>query len=186
MSTASKSILIATSSVIAVLLALLAVKTFFIGHYHIPQKGNGMYPGLLPGNHLFTVRRAYSDASSVKRGDIVVFVREENGQLYDYIWRVVALPGDKVEASGEALTINGKPVQRQRVREVAGSTVFREQIGDASYEIAFDTSPRFIPPDTSITVPPDQFFVMGDNRFQATDSRYFGPIAFSSIIGKKL
>jgi len=105
---------------------------------------------------------------------------------YNYIWRVVALPGDKVEASGDVLIINGQPVQRQRVRGADGTVIFREQLGDAAYEVAFDTAPRSRPPDVSVTVPPDQFFVMGDNRFGAYDSRYFGPIAFSSIIGKKL
>src|SRR5207244_4326654 len=105
MPTASKTKKIATWSVIAVLLVILAIKTFFIGYYRIPQ--NGMYPGLPAGSSLFTSKRAYSSVASVKRGDIVVFVREENGQRYNYIWRVVALPGDKVEASGEVLTING-------------------------------------------------------------------------------
>ena len=175
---------IAVSTITAILLVLLAVKTFFIGFYHIPQ--NGMYPGLPAGSRLLTAKRAYPDASSVKHGDIVVFVREENGQSYVYIWRVVALPGDKVEASGESLAINGQPVRRQRVREAGGSTIFQEQTGDATYEVAFDTSPSSSPPDTSLTIPPDHFFVMGDNRFEAIDSRYFGPIAFSSIIGKKL
>jgi signal peptidase I len=184
MSTTTKAKKIATWSVITILLSFLAVKTFFIGYYRIPQ--NGMYPGLPAGSSLFTAKRAYSGASSVKRGDIVVFVREEDGQRYNYIWRVVAMPGEKVEASGEALTINGQPVQRQRASEADGRVVFREQIGDAAYEVAFDTSPRSRPPDSSVTIPPDQFFVMGDNRFDARDSRYFGPIAFSSIIGKKL
>jgi signal peptidase I len=184
MTTTSKAKKIATWSIIAVLLAILASKAFFIGYYRIPQ--NGMYPGLPAGSTLFTIKRAYSGASSVKRGDIVAFVREENGQRYNYIWRVVALPGDKVEASGQSLSINGQPVQRQRIREADGRTVFREQIGDAAYEVAFDISPRSRPPDSSLTVPPDQFFVMGDNRFDARDSRYFGPIAFNSIIGKKL
>ena len=184
MSTTSKATKIATSSAIAVLLAVLAIKTFFIGYYRIPQ--NGMYPGLPAGSSLFTSKRAYSDSSSVKCGDIVVFVREENGQRYDYIWRVVALPGDKVEASGEGLTINGQPVQRERVREADGTTIFREQVGAAAYEVAFDTSPLSRPPDSSVTVPPGHFFVMGDNRFNARDSRYFGPISFTSIIGRKL
>jgi signal peptidase I len=184
MSTASKATKIAGWSIVTILLALLGVKTFFIGFYHIPQ--NGMYPGLPAGSRLFTSKRAYADASSVERGDIVVFMREENGQRYVYIWRVIALPGERVDASGELLTINGQPVRRQRVREAGESTMFREQIGDSTYEVAFDTAPRFIPPDTSVMVPPDHFFVMGDNRFQASDSRYFGPVAFSSIIGKKL
>ena len=113
-------------------------------------------------------------------------MREENGQRYLYIWRIIALPGEKVEASGESLTINSQLVQRQRIRETSGKTIFREQIGDVSYEVAFDQSPSYSPPDISLTVPPDQFFVMGDNRFDARDSRYFGTIPFSSIIGKKL
>lgn len=184
MSTESKAKKFASWSIIAVLLVVLGIKTFFIEYYRIPQ--NGMYPGLPAGSSLFAAKRAYAGVSSVKRGDIVIFVREENGQRYNYIWRVIALPGEKVEASGEALNINGQPVQRQRIREADGKTIFREQIGDAIYEIAFDTSSSSHPPDASLTVPPDQFFVMGDNRFDARDSRYFGPIAFSSIIGKKL
>jgi signal peptidase I len=180
----SKARKIVTWSVIGALLAIFAIKTFFIGYYRIPQ--NGMYPGLPAGSILLTVKRAYSDASSVKRGDIVVFVHELNGQRYNYIWRVIALPGEKVEVAGEALTINGQAVQRRHVREADGKPIFREQIGDVSYEVAFDPSSRNRPPDASVTVPPGQFFVMGDNRLNAFDSRYFGPISFSSIIGKKL
>jgi len=179
---ATKKIL--TWSIVVVSAALLTIKTFFIGYYRIPQ--NGMYPGLPAGSALFTTKRAYSDASSVKRGDIIVFVREENGQPYNYIWRVVALPGEKVEASGESLVINGQAVQRQRIRETGGKSVYREQIGAVSYEIAFDTAPRYVPPDVLLTVPPTHFFVMGDNRLDARDSRYFGPVSFNSIIGKKL
>src|SRR5437879_2207913 len=122
--------------VIAGFLVLLAAKMFSIGYYQIPQ--NGMYPGLPAGSTIFTAKRAYSDASHDKRGDIIVFVRDENGQRYNYIWRVVALPGEKVETSGESLIINGQPVQRQRVREANGRTIFQEQIGGASYEVAFD------------------------------------------------
>ncbi len=169
---------------ITVLLALVAGKIFFIDYYRIPQ--NGMYPGLPSGSIVFTAKRAYSDPSSVKRGDIIVFVREENGQRYNYIWRVIALPGEKVETSGESLAINGRAAERREVREKDGETVFQEQIGDALYEIAVGPSPSPRPPDVSLTVPADQFFVMGDNRFAARDSRYFGPIPFTSIIGKKL
>jgi signal peptidase I len=64
--------------------------------------------------------------------------------------------------------------------------VLDAQIGDVTYEVAFDPWPKSPPPDASVTVPPDRFFVMGDNRLKAVDSRYFGPIAVSSIIGKKL
>jgi signal peptidase I len=166
------------------ILVLIAAKIFFIGYYRIPQ--NGMCPNLPAGSIIFTTKRAYAGASSVKRGDIIVFVREENGYRYNVIWRIVGLPGEKVDAFGEMISINNHPVQRQRVREVNGQIIFREQIDGAAYEVAIDNSVHDRPPDTSMIVPPDQFFVMGDNRFKALDSRYFGPIPFRSIIGKKL
>lgn|SRR5437867_1734748 len=180
----SKANRIVTLSAIGVVLALLAVKTFFIGYYRIPQ--NGMYPTLPAGSLLFTLKRPYSDVSNVKRGDIIVFVREQDGGRYNYIWRVIGLPGEKVEASGELLTINDQPVRRERVGELDGKKIFREQIGHASYQISFDPSARDRPPDAFVTVPSEHLFVMGDNRFSAYDSRYFGPISFGSIIGKKL
>jgi len=166
------------------LLTILAVKTFLIGYSRIPQ--NGMYPTLPAGSRLFIPRHAYSDPSKVRRGDIIVFKRQENGQTYHYIWRVVGLPGEKIEATGESLTINGRAVERQPVRESDGKRILREQIGNLAYQVAFDISPRNSPPDSSVTVPAGEFFVMGDNRFDARDSRYFGPIPFASIIGKKL
>jgi signal peptidase I len=173
-----------TWSIIAILLGLLALKTFVIGYYRIPQ--NGMYPALPAGSVLFTLKRAYPDVSRVKRGDIIVFVREQNGQRYNYIWRVIGLPGDKVQTSGESLIINGQPVGRERATDAGGRTVFREQIGDASYQVAFDSSTQDRPPDVSVIVPADHLFVMGDNRLNAFDSRRFGPIPFRSVVGKKL
>jgi signal peptidase I len=184
MNTAPRTKKIITGALVAIALALLFIKTFLVGIYRVPQ--NGMYPGLPAGSRVFAARHAYSDASKVKRGDIVVFIREENGERYNYIWRVIALPGETIVASGDSLSIAGQSVQRQRIREADGKTIFREQIADASYEVAFESSPRYTPPKVSITVPPGQFFVMGDNRFDARDSRYFGPISFTSIIGKKL
>ena len=159
MSTTSKAAKIATWSIVALLFGVVAIKTFFIGYYRIPQ--NGMYPTLPAGSILFTIKRPYTDSSSVKRGDIIVFVHEQNGGRYNYIWRVIALPGEKVEAFGESLTINGQPVQRERINDTNGKTIFREQIGDVSYQTAIDPSAPNRPPDASVTVPPDQFFVMG-------------------------
>jgi len=96
------------------------------------------------------------------------------------------LPGDKVQTSGESLIINGQPAARERLADADGKSLFRESVGNISYEIAFDPSASERPPDVSVIVPPDHVFVMGDNRFNAFDSRRFGPIPFSSIIGKKL
>src|SRR5216110_1536560 len=135
-------------SVLIVVLMLFAVKALFVGYYRIPQ--NGMYPTLPAGSVLFTIRRPYSDISAVKRGDIIVFVREQNRQRYNYIWRVIGLPGDKIQTSGESLIINGQPVGHERVTNAGSRAVSREQIGDASYQIAFDSSTQDRPPDVSV------------------------------------
>jgi signal peptidase I len=184
MSWRSISVVIVAGIGVLFLVAMVTAKMFFIDYYRIPQ--NGMYPGLPAGSRFLTAKRPYADAASVKRGDVVVFVHEENGNRYNFIWRVIGLPGEKIEASGESLLINGEAVKRQQVRRSDSEIVLQEQIGDVSYEVAFERSPAKMPPDVSITVPAGQFFVMGDNRFAARDSRYFGPIPFGSIIGKKL
>jgi len=164
--------------------ALLIVKAFFISYYVIPQ--NGMYPGLPAGSVFFAMQHPYAASSQVKRADIVVFTRHTDAGRYVYIWRVIGLPGDTIEAAGERLVINGQTIARERLREEQGLGIFRERVWQASYEVAISQSPRDLPPAASLTVPPDQFFVMGDNRFNAVDSRYFGPIPFDAIIGRKL
>jgi signal peptidase I len=184
MSWRSMSVVIFAGIGVVFLIAMVTAKMFFIDYYRIPQ--NGMYPGLPAGSYILTAKRPYADAASVKRGDVVVFMHEENGNRYNLVWRVVGLPGETIEVSGESLLINGEAVKRQQVRRSDSETVLREQIGDVSYQVALQPSPAKMPPDVSVTVPADHFFVMGDNRLGARDSRYFGPIPFGSIIGKKL
>jgi len=171
-------------SVGAVLSTLLVAKLLFLGDYVIPQ--NGMYPGLPSGSRLLTIKHPYASPSEVKRGDIVVFTRDDNSGRYIFIWRVIGLPGDTIETAGESLVINGRPVVRDRIREDQGTVIFRERLDEATYEVAISQSPRERPPDASVVVPSDHFFVLGDNRLNALDSRYLGPIAFSTIIGRKL
>lgn len=171
-------------AVVAVIAVLLLGRLFIVDFYRIPQ--NGMYPGLPVGSRVFGFKLAYSSPSDVRRGDIVIFRREVKGESYTYIWRVVALPGETIEAAGESLSINGQPVKRDHVRDDPEGVIFREENNGANYEICFKQRERDDVPDASLTVPADHFFVMGDNRFGAADSRYFGPIPFSSIVGRKL
>jgi signal peptidase I len=170
--------------VVAAVLALVVVRLFVGWFSVIPQ--NGMYPGLPAGSWVFGLYRPYADVSQVARGDIIMFERQEKGQRYVYIWRVVGLPGETVMIDGDRLLVNDKEVLRDKVRSEDSLEIYRERCEDATYEVAY--GPK-LPPDIAdsmkVTVPQDHLFVMGDNRHHAVDSRAFGPIPFSSIVAKK-
>jgi signal peptidase I len=168
---------------VALLGAAVVVKMFFIGYYNVPQ--NGMYPALPKGSRLFTLRHAYGSAADVKPGDVIVFDRVVEGQTYHYIWRVIGRPGDVVVAKGRELSVNGRAMERGRFRQVGGQQIYEEVLGAVRYEVAFDDVPKKEAPAVSLTVPAGHFFVMGDNRDDAMDSRYFGTVPFESIIGRK-
>lgn len=185
--TSSRKVLVAPAAVLILgVLAFTATRVLLAGRwYRIPQ--NGMYPTLPAGSYLVVDPHPYRVASDVRRGDIIVFVRAENGAQYKFIWRVIGLPGDSVKVVGESLAINGASVPRHSLREDGTLAVFQETNGPVSYEVAYPrASGGQEPPLVSITVPADQFFVMGDNRYNARDSRHFGPVPFAAIIGKKV
>lgn len=150
----------------------------------IPQ--NGMYPGLPANSRLITLRKPYDAPADVQRGDIIVFTHAEDGRQTTYIWRVVGLPGDKIETSLRSVKVNGKELPLVKKRVDGEFVIFRETNGSAQYEIAYEDNPRWLPPDIDVVVPRDHFFVLGDNRHQAgKDSRTIGTIPFQSIRGKK-
>ncbi len=168
---------------IVILVGLLVIKKYWIGYYRIPQ--NAMFPTIRAGGALFAFRNAYSNPSQVKRGDLIVFLKHDRGQKSTYIFRVIGVPGDSISASGEALVVNGKPAVRERLETRGQFVIFMEHVVDSpDYEIAFDQSSDQHPPDVTERIPQRYFFVMGDNRLHAYDSRYFGPISFDSIVAK--
>ncbi|MGI9047816.1 MAG: signal peptidase I, partial [Rubrobacteraceae bacterium] len=96
-----------------------------------------------------------------KRGDIVVFKSVTNPNL-DLIKRVVGLPGDTIQVKNDVLFVNGK---RQK-------------------ESYISKDPGFQPPFGPATVPKGHYFMMGDNRGNSEDSRYFGPVPKKNIEGE--
>ena len=148
-----------------------------------------MYPTLPAGSRFLAKLHPYKSISEVKRGDIIVFVREENGARYNYIWRVIGLPGETIEVEGRRVSVNGREFNHEQVRIEGNYVIVKEASDEASYEIAFDQNPQYpqYPPSpvAPVTLTSAQFCVLGDNRFNARDSSYFGPIDFSSIAAKK-
>ena len=162
----------------------IVLKLFFFNFLIVPQ--DGMYPGIPAGSIFFTKRKPYGNVADVKRGDVVVFTRMEKGNNYKFVWRVVGLPGDNVEVSSDSVLINGQELKHDQLRKEGNFLIYRELNGNVSYEVAYDQSAKRYPSKTSIDVPPNHVFVLGDNRYEAMDSTYFGPIPFESITEKKM
>ncbi len=118
-------------------------------------------PGV-PDQHWFTI----IDYGSPERGDVVVFTPPAPGQQKPYIKRVIGLPGDHVQITGDNQVL------------VNGTALEEEYIGD------YDSSCTGNPVNCDVTVPPGHVFVMGDHRDRSEDSRFFGVVQEDRIIGK--
>lgn len=140
-----------------------------------------------------------------QRGDVVVFRYPPNDSI-DYIKRVVGLPGDKIEYINKKLTINGKPVPLKNDGKYYDEAKLQEldqleeQLGDKTHKILNDkysssnayALPSFTDPDACeyvpkgivCTVPKDKYFVLGDNRDNSEDSRYWGFVPDKNLVGK--
>ncbi|HXO42214.1 MAG TPA: signal peptidase I [Thermoanaerobaculia bacterium] len=156
--------------------------TFVVQTYYIPS--GSMENTLLVGDHLFVNRFIYGPAAtdlehkllplrSVRRGDIVVFRSKENLRL-DVVKRCVGIPGDVMRVVDKQLYINGK------------------MVNDSAY--ATHGSPEHIPPNFGelgtrdyfgpFSVPPASYFCMGDNRDNSLDSRFWGELPASYLLGR--
>ena len=162
--------------------ALVGLRLFFVDVHFIPQ--NGMYPTFPRGTYVVTARRPYERIEQVSRGDVVVFVQIQDSARYLYIWRVVGLPGDRIVTTGDSLIVNDESIAREMVREENGMSVHIERADGVSHMVAIARVPENVPPDLAVEVGGDQLFVMGDNRFNAYDSRFLGTIPFSAVVGK--
>jgi signal peptidase I len=171
-------------AVVALLGVLVALKLFVADLYTIPQ--NGMYPGLPQGSRFVALKRRFRGPSDVRRGDVIVFVRIVAARPYTFVWRVIGLPGDRVEVGADSVTINGRALPHEQVRTDGSMTIYRETNDESAYEVAYGGAPLRTAPITTQIVPAGEFFVLGDKRDNAQDSRFDGTVPFTSIIARKL
>ena len=172
------------SVVIAVILALF-VRTFVVQAFKIPT--GSMENNLLIGDHLLVNKFVYGPAptgfertllpiGTIKRGEVLVFKYPEQPDR-DFIKRVIGLPGETLEVRQKKVYINGKPLDEPYTHFLtapAGSA-FHE-------ETSFDVRDQYGP----VTIPPDHYFMMGDNRDNSQDSRYWGFLPRENIKGRAL
>lgn len=147
----------------AVLIALL-VRNFVVQSFKIPS--GSMQPTLIEGDRVLVNRLSYR-LHDINRGDVVVFSRPDTapaspGEPEDLIKRVIALPGETVEAHDGKVYVDHKAL-------------------DEPYLLDGTTTTNL---DEPVKVPEGELFVMGDNRGNSSDSRFIGPIPEDSVVGR--
>jgi signal peptidase I len=171
--------------VIAVTIALF-IRTFIVQAYKIPT--GSMEDNLLVGDHLLVnkfefgptetgLERWLLPVRNPRRGDVVVFKFPGQPER-DFIKRVIGLPGETLEVRDKRVYIDGRPISEPYVRFLE----VPETPSNAHEAASFDVRERFGP----VKVPPGQFFVMGDNRDNSEDSRYWGFLPRRNIKGLAL
>ena len=155
---------------VAVLLRAFVVETFFI-------PSGSMVPTLQIGDHIVVDKLSY-DLHGVERGDIVVFTRppDENcagPPVSDLVKRVIGLPGETISLNGRgSVEINGRRLDESWLPASVQGTTYPGPQGTA-FNLAHPYK-----------VPANHYFVMGDDRGDSCDSRFWGPISGSQIVGK--
>jgi signal peptidase I len=165
----------------------LYVRDQLIQPFIIPSAA--MYPTILPHDRIIAVKNAYQTADP-QRGDLVLFADPDNRRVF-FIKRVVAIAGDIVEIKSGNLYVSGVELPRESIgpatinsgKTTSTGEVFHENNNGANYRI-FISQEKPAADFGPITVPKHDCFVMADNRHNSFDSRYFGPIAVTSLKGK--
>lgn len=148
---------------VAVVVSLL-VRTFVFQTFYIPS--GSMEPTLQIGDRII-VSKLSVEFGTIHRGDILVFKAPKavanvcGDDVADLVKRVIGLPGDHLTSKGNTIYVNNKPLAQPWTHE----SVLGKAIGN-------------------VVVPKNHYFMMGDNEDDSCDSRYWGTIPRSSIIGK--
>ena len=165
--------------IIAILIAVV-IRTFIMQAYKIPSRS--MVPALLVGDHLLVnkfiygikipiIRKVLIPITDPQRGDIIVFVYP-NDRTKDYIKRVIGVGGDKIEIKNKNILINDQP--------------YKDAFGIFSDNLVY---PAIVQPRDNfgpVVVPQGSLFVMGDNRDESADSRFWGFVDLKDVEGKAL
>ncbi|MBF8639067.1 signal peptidase I [Pseudomonas luteola] len=190
-----------------VLAIVLVLRSFLVEPFQIPS--GSMKPTLEVGDFILVNKFAYGIRLPVidtkiipvgdpQRGDVMVF-RYPSDPSVNYIKRVVGLPGDTIRYTPEKqLFVNGQLVSKQLIGEEPGSLgsakLYKEKLGDVEHVIREEMTRYNLPADSQWVIPAGHYFMMGDNRDNSNDSRYWsdpgiphellGMVPDKNIVGK--
>jgi signal peptidase I len=197
-----------------VILIVFLLRSFLVEPFKIPS--GSMIPTLLVGDFILVNKFAYGirlpvanrkliEVGSPQRGDVMVFRYPEDPSL-DYIKRVVARPGDRIEYRDKRLSVNGRQLELKRLEDYLSrermqyTQRYLEKLDGTEHEILVEEdAPAFVPQVRTFpfaanchyninglvcTVPPGHYFLMGDNRDNSSDSRVWGFVPDENIVGR--
>jgi signal peptidase I len=197
-------------TLIGAIAVALAIRTLLVQPFYVPS--DSMLPTLLVGDHVFVNKFLFGAGMTgtdwrfptvrePKRGEVVVFqfARGPNGTIYPadqrpdlprdaFVKRLVGLPGDRIAVQGGRLVINGEPVPQEPLGKIFtdanGRTydIYLEKLDGCSHYVLDDPDwPSDDMPE--ITVKPDRYFFVGDNRDNSFDGRRVGTVSADELAG---
>jgi len=182
-----------------ILLVVLLLRSFLVEPFRIPS--GSMMPTLLIGDFILVNKFVYGvrlpvlhskiiETGKPGRGDVVVF-RFPGDPRIDYIKRVIGLPGDRIAYYNKQLYVNGTLVQQTALGEyqgqgqgmtMIGALLLTEDLTGVNHDILVREGQPSV--QSEWIVPPEHYFVMGDNRDNSNDSRYWGMVPEANLLGK--
>lgn len=175
-----------------VLAIVLVLRSFLVEPFQIPS--GSMLPTLEVGDFILVNKYAYGLRLPVagtkvvaigdpQRGDVMVFRYPEDGQT-NYIKRVIGLPGDHIRYRDKQLFINGELVETRFIARLPPMELRREYLGEVEHDIFLTMGRAGTSGEGQWLVPEGHYFVMGDNRDNSNDSRYWGMVPDELVVGK--
>ena len=186
-------------SLFPVIFIVLILRSFMVEPFRIPS--GSMMPTLLVGDFILVNKYAYGirlpvlntkiiEVGAPKRGDVAVF-RYPKDPSTDYIKRVIGLPGDNIKYIDKQVYINGELMNQVENSvydgtgagvSMSGALVKSENLGEVEHKVLINRSRPIV--NEEFVVPPDHYFVMGDNRDNSNDSRYWGTVPQDNLVGR--
>lgn len=183
-----------------VLLIVLLIRSFIVQPYKVPT--GSLEPTILPGDFIVVNQFTYGlrlpvlnkkimQIGEPKTGDIALFRYPANPSI-NFVKRIIGLPGDHIIYKNKQLTINGKVIDQEYLGMDLDQeysipfpvTVKQENLNQVKHKIFINDQATSDNHDVDLVVPQGNYFVMGDNRDNSNDSRYWGFVPEENLIGK--